>query len=199
MDPPEAMAEIGQQVAWLGAALRTSPFESGIVLCTPAIRSTQSIGAQRRVRSNTKVYIIHEIGFDMSTSAKVGSNRAGQCWHSMFRNRVMVKGYPIPRRQQARLGIEMPLNMMAKLVDTKQANEYNSRLFIKGFSAKLGAVRVTSGLLLWHYVYNQTGEKILYCHQNSRTALSDNIRLSQTDEYRHVVGWCEESSFMLVG
>lgn len=87
----------------------------------------------------------------------------------------------------------MPLNIIARLAGAERANEFDSRVFIKGFSAMLIATKITKDLLIWHYLYNRTGERISYL--DNPLQISDDISLPQLDSVRHVVGWCSNCMY----
>lgn len=105
----DSLAEVAQQFAWLGSALRSSPFESGIAMCSPAIRnpSLKNIAPQGKA-SDSEPYaeISCIIEFDIQKPLNSAQGGAGHCWHSMFRNPVMVKGYPIMAKHKTGLGLE---------------------------------------------------------------------------------------------
>jgi hypothetical protein len=111
----------------------------------------------------------------------------------MFRNPVMVSGYPILTKHERGLGLEMPLNMIAELGGSKRANEFDGKVFIKGFSTLLIATKITRGLLIWHYFYNSDGERIPYLDYKLHGV--DDISLLQLDSFRHVVGWCSDCMY----
>ena len=134
----DSVAEIGEQLAWLGAALRSSPYELGVAYCTPFVSDIHVSNAPHPVSGIR----LGPIFFARSISpCRKGKNTLepsnGQCWHNMFRNPVVVKGYPIPRRSEPNTGLEIPLNMMAGLARTQRVNTFNGKLFIKGFSTML--------------------------------------------------------------
>jgi hypothetical protein len=129
----------------------------------------------------------------MSERAINGEVWLGQCWHSMFRNPVLVIGYPILTKPEKGLGLEMPLNMIAKLAGAQRANEFDSKVFIKGFSAMLVATRIIRDLLIWHYFYNRTGERISYL--DNQFQVSNDISMFQLSSVRHVVGWCSDCMY----
>jgi hypothetical protein len=189
----DSLVEIAQQFAWLAAALRSSPFESGIAMCSPVIRnsSLKDITLQDEASdSESYAEISCVIGFDIQEPLNGAQGGAGHCWHSMFRNPVMVEGYPIMAKHKSGLGLEMPLNVMSRLAGSKYANEFDGKTFIKGFSAMLIATEVSKDLLLWHYYFNVTGERISYLDHDLKT--SEVISLQQLGAARHVVGWCRE-------
>ncbi|KAJ5552462.1 hypothetical protein N7494_001840 [Penicillium frequentans] len=182
----ESLAEIAQQFAWLGSALRSSPFEYGVASCTPFVQS-----ARLRNRNLWSVSSIPEIfckiEFRMQRHAN-GESFSGQCWHNMFRNPIFVSGFPVLTKREYGLGLEMPLNIMAGLTGSDTAIEFDGKIFIKGFSAMLVAVRMMEGLLVWHYFFNKDGHRISYLDQSLRVA--DKVSLLQLETSRHIVGWC---------
>lgn len=133
------------------------------------------------------------IGFELSEPASSEERPPGQCWHDMFRNPVMVSGYPILSRHERGLGLEMPLDIIAGLAGLERANEFDGKVFIKGFSTMLIAARITRDLVVWHYFYNSEGERIS-CLDHTLQGV-DEISLLQLGTARHVVGWCEEIKY----
>ncbi|KAH8746433.1 hypothetical protein BGZ57DRAFT_935950 [Hyaloscypha finlandica] len=72
-------------------------------------------------------------------------------------------------KHKSGLGLEMPLNIISGLAGSKYTNEFNGKTFIKGFSAMLIATEVSKDLLLWHYYFNVTGERISYLDHDLKT------------------------------
>jgi hypothetical protein len=130
------------------------------------------------------------IEFDIQEPLNSAQGGAGHCWHSMFRNPVMVKGYPIMAKHKSSLGLEISLNVMSRLAGSNYANEFDGKTFIKGFSAMLIATEVSNDILLWHYCFNISGERISYLDHDLKT--NEAIGLQQLSAARHVVGWCRE-------
>lgn len=194
-----SVAEIGEQLAWLGAALRSSPYEHGVaysmplVSCRPACFVTTGgilIDNPPHLMSKTVswVSVPCKIGFIVKEKEEDLEDANGQCWHNMFRNPVVVKGYPIQRKSKLNTGLEIPLNMMAGLARAQRANNFNGKLFIKGFSTMLIPTRHSGGLLFWHLLYNKDGNRISYLENTVPHA--ENVNASDLEKARHVVGWC---------
>jgi hypothetical protein len=174
------IAEIGEQLAWIGAALHSSEHD-GIVSIRPRIHCFRPnfIG----------------IGFNTSSETKASSTHDGNCWHNLFRNLVVVEGFPIPRRSHEALncGLEIPLNMMAGLARARRVNKFCSRMFLKGYSAMLFPVRCIGDVVVWHLVYDRKGNRISY---NDGLAFDIvDIGLSRLERARHILGWCLEMKF----
>lgn len=186
-----SVAEVGEQFAWLGAALRSSPYEFGIAYCTPFISDIRVDNTPYLV-SETPSWadILCKIDFTVQEKEEHLESANGQCWHDMFRNPVVVKGYPIPRRSELDTGLEIPLNMMAGLAQTQRANTFNGKLFIKGFSTMLVPTKHSGDLLIWHLLYNREGNRISYL--DNTVPHAENVSVFNLGEARHVLGWCSE-------
>lgn len=184
---PDFVAEIGEQLAWIGAALRPSSCLHGVACCVPIIERIGTI-------TSTRTDSIHcRVGFNVEEYNGPSSNANGQCWHAMFRRPVIVKGYPIPRRPQADTGLELSLDIMAALACTRYANVFDSKVFIKGFSTILVPTkRLDDDVLVWHLLYNKRPtDRISYLDCSVET-LSD-VRISELERARHIVGWCSDA------
>lgn len=186
-----SVAEIGEQLAWLGAALRSSPYELGVAYSMPFISDIRIDNTPHQVsKTVSRPDILVEIDFTMQGKEEDIGPANGQCWHNMFRNPVVVKGYPIQRRSEPDTGLEIPLNMMAGLAQTQRANTFNGKLFIKGFSTMLIPTRHSGDLLLWHLLYNKDGNRISYL--DNAVPYTEKVGVFNLEKARHVVGWCSE-------
>ena len=191
----DSLAELGGQLAWLGAALRSSHSEVGVTTCSPFLGGLQVLDTAGKAPGSTSMplcEIIYPIHFEMSDPVETADEQAGECWHHMFRNPVMVSGYPTLAKPNG-LGVEMPLNMMAALAGSDRAVEFDGKIFVKGFSTMLIGTRIMEDLLVWHYHYNVKGERISYLDHNHQSI--GGIDLYQLQTVRHVVGWCSKSEY----
>ncbi|KAI9764589.1 MAG: hypothetical protein M1840_008318 [Geoglossum simile] len=175
----DSVAEIGQQLAWLGAALRSSPYEFGVAYCTPFISDICVSNALPPVFGpEPRSDILCKIDFTIQGREERFEPSNGQCWHNMFRNPVVIKGYPIPHRSETDTGLEIPLNVMA------------GKVFIKGFSTMLVPTKQSGDLLIWHLLYNKDGDRISYL--DNTVPHVENISVFDLEKARHVLGWCSE-------
>lgn len=124
-----SIIEIGEQLARLGGALRTSPFPS-LASCIPYVDTSPS----DQDESNHALKI--DFYFDKG-STDPENHMDGRCWHNLFRNPTVVQGFPILRRESICYGLEIPLNMMAGLIGTARAHVFNNITILKGFSSML--------------------------------------------------------------
>jgi hypothetical protein len=122
----------GTQFAWLGTALHSSPYKQGVACCTPVIPSGGVSGHR------FPPYKVHfTINFKIEKPELERKATTGQYWHSMFRNPIIVKGYPIPNKPAPYIGLEILLDMMAGLVQAGGVSDYNGKPFLQGFSSML--------------------------------------------------------------
>lgn len=183
---PYFVAEIGEQLAWMSAALRPS------------------LGDQKAVYYTHQPYVDSilpnpsgDLCFDCSIKYRAESHdlssltHIGQCWHRMFNQPVVVQGFPVLRRPETSTGLELPLNMMTALVEATFINLFNGNVFIKGFSMMLVPTKRSDDLIVWHCICTETpGSHISYLDCDV-----DHVEVSLMDleNYRHVVGWCADA------
>ncbi|KAI1077276.1 hypothetical protein F5B20DRAFT_279626 [Whalleya microplaca] len=186
----DSVGEVGEQLAWLITSLRSSPHDKGSTICSPSIKIQEDIKGKHTAKDTSVRY---EINASFSDPVKPVSYPTGQCWHSMFCNPVIVAGYPIRKKTEQNSGLEIPLNMMSQLAGAKYVNEFDGSIFLKGFSAMLVAVKISRDFVFWHYVYNERGERISYLDYSAQD--EHNVRLSQLESSRHVVGWTQSAMY----
>jgi hypothetical protein len=192
----EALAEAGQQFAWLGAALRSSPFEAGIAHCIPYIRECHPMQADLSVEPSEqrrRGEIFCQLDFEVRAPDMMGTKGPGRCWHDMFTNPILVGGYPICSKPESGLGIEMPLDLLAGLVGASQVVGIQGKVVLKGFATMLVAVKRLGDLLIWHFLFDEEGKRISYLDFALKEACDMNVH--QLDDVRHVVGWSRDSSY----
>lgn len=193
--PRESVVEVGQQFAWIGAALRSSTFTTGIAICTPFVSSATLKTPEQVSALDSIPELACVIDFGIQAPAVHGKEEPGHCWHHMFRNPIMVAGFPIPSKSGngPALGLEMPLNMISTLNGTERVQEFDGKVFIKGFSTMVIATKIAKDLIIWHYFYKAGGGRISYLDHTLPDDIEGRISLSQLGTSRHVVGWCAKS------
>lgn len=185
------VAEIGEQLGWLAATLRSSPVSNGVVACVPRISSFQVPILGKGCAAS--VIASCQIDFDMTVAQDISCHSPGFCWASLFRNPLLVTNYPIRRRAEAYTGIEMSLPMMVELIRSRQLTRVGGRVILKGFCSLLVATAVAGDTVMWHLVYNPTGERISYCDprlENIGSIVLEGFTLRDLEARRHILGWC---------
>lgn len=139
----------------------------------------------------SSVDVTCEIQFTMEEEPQTSSSTNGQCWHDIFRNPVVVKGYPIPQRTEWNTGLEVSLNILAGLARTQRVEQFNERLCIKSFSMMLVPTKRNGDVLYWHLIYNKDGSRISYL--DDCAVQEQHVSGLDLENLRHVLGWCSEA------
>jgi len=161
-------------------------------MCVPYVKDAHLKEDSFSAASTGPVEMFCAIGFKISEPVASTDRSPGQCWHDMFRNPVMVNGYPTLNKREHGVGLEMPLNMIAGLAGSERAVEFNGNVFIKGFSTMLVATKLIGDLIVWHYIFNSRGERVSYLDY---TLQDTHVSLPQLDTSRHVVGWSPDCQY----
>jgi hypothetical protein len=119
----------------------------------------------------------------------------GACWQSLFRNPVIVKGYPISARSHQERGLEIPLNLMAGLGEASRVTNFISGLVVKGFSTLFVPTRKVNNSVQWHYLFEKDGSRISYLAADT---CDDRLELDELDDTclplcRHFLGWASSA------
>ncbi|KAJ5652431.1 hypothetical protein N7507_009857 [Penicillium longicatenatum] len=188
--PVCTIAEVGELLSWIGSALRSSPQPEQVTYCRPQVFQSFQEFPSSNGHYAAEDYV--EISFIFDTQA-ISSEANGECWHDLFRNCVVVEGYPISRRPElgATNGLEIPLPMMASLVQANHVNNFLGGLVIKGFSAMLVPTEKHSEIILWHLLHNKNGDRISYLDGTIVTV--GDLAAGQLSQARHILGWCSET------
>ncbi|GJP88347.1 hypothetical protein AnigIFM59636_003606 [Aspergillus niger] len=178
-----AVVEIGEQLAWLGAAFQSAP-DNGIAYCRPVL--TNKYTSMTNLR--------YELKFTFEDRQCEESLRSGRCWHTLFRNPVVVYGFPIRRRQLRNTGLDIPLNILGRLVPSRRIAHFGGKVCIKGHCTILVPTKVVDDAVVWHMICNEHGSYMDYT--DSRIDAIPGLYPAGIDTnlvgFRHIVGWCPE-------
>src|SRR4051812_47563678 len=145
----DSVAEVVEQIGWLGAALRESEDEK-IMVCMPTINIHHPPLPGNTITRGSLGFCIRKIA-DTTTT--------GQCWHKLFRNPVIVEGYPITKRSTYRTGLEMPVSMMSILAEGSRLHQFLGKRLLKGFSTAVIPTKKLEDSILWHLYYTDDGSR----------------------------------------
>ena len=177
-----ALAELGEQLAWLGAACRQAKGDQ-LSYCTPVLEVKGGL---------TGYFTMKYIETCLDADADDSPKGDGTCWHAIFRNPTIVPGYPMLARTKKEKGLEIPLNMMASLIEAAHATDFDGGILIKGFSSILIPTARIENSILWHLEYKEDGSRMAYCTGNERCLTSpgpDSVDLSLLKVSRNFLGW----------
>ncbi|KAJ8129729.1 hypothetical protein O1611_g3901 [Lasiodiplodia mahajangana] len=186
-----SLAEIGEQLAWLGAALRVSPERHAVVYCEPEL---MPVNANSAISSSYDR--CYNINFKLHLEAKSPSPPTSHCWLDLFDSPVIVEGYPILARPEYTTGLEIALSTAAVLSQAHRAAIFNGRVFVKGFCAMFTLVKHQGDVFVWHLAANKDRSYISYLDHGLSCPPSydtDKIDLSGLRGARHIVGWCQDA------
>ena len=188
--------ELGEQLVWLSSAIRSSPF-AGIATCLPCIRidnlNPDDLDGLNKHRPVGEESTIAKIKFAFE-EGRAEPYSEGRCWHNLFRNPVIVRGFPIMERDPNLPGLEIPLHIMGALIQTKCAYAFNRTMILKGFSSMLVPVDQTNGMTLWHHIFHTDKTRITYAERGLSTLQISNFSKLQSN--RHIVGWCAHARIL---
>jgi hypothetical protein len=117
-----------------------------------------------------------------------------ECWHRLFRNPTIAHGFPIDARQHEQKGLEVSLDVLYTLAETRYATRYEDTLLLKGHCTLLVPTQRVGHSFVWHLLCSDDGKRIPY--YRFREQCSDWLHLNDlelgeldTEHARHFVGW----------
>lgn len=189
----DSIVEIGEQLAWLGSALRVSPYQTGVAVVN-AFVSRMWISPASEVTQGSSSNFFCNINFNLDAVDSTGEIPNGQCWHDLFRNPVIVKGYPIPRPPLSNMGLEISLDTMAHLAGTRHIHLFNNKIFIKAFSTMLVPTRHSDNIFVWHLLSKKNGDRISYLDSDGSHV--EETKLNDLETSRHILGWSSSVRYL---
>ncbi|RFU34109.1 hypothetical protein B7463_g2198, partial [Scytalidium lignicola] len=148
--PAQFVAECGEQLAWLRAALSASQHSVGY--CTPKITRywVESVPSL----SNGSKYKGHcDIGLDIAEppvnpgDSKV---RVQNDWQDLIGESIIIVGFPISRRPENYLGLEISYDILLYFLQACKTTTVDGLILIKGTKRALKLVKRSGDVFLWH-------------------------------------------------
>ncbi|KAK2592511.1 hypothetical protein QQS21_009786 [Conoideocrella luteorostrata] len=156
------VAEVGEMFSWITSAVQSAP-DDKVAFVVPTLRYDPTSS-------------LLDFKFDATQNGRDDvPPAAGQCWQDLFRNPVVVCGFPIRRRPSGcEAGLEFSLGLLAALMDGPRIVEF-------------------AGLVLLKASY---GSRISSADPRVRKVVGDfdvrkHIPVSEFEHARHIVGWCK--------
>ena len=181
----DIIVSIIQQLAWMGAALRTSKNDR-VQYCKSKLQGVQENGRPAKIN----------LTFDIYSPAEDDQS----CWFSLFTNPVIAQGFPVARRNDNEMGLELPLNMMAALGGARHAVDFEGGLVLKGDSTLFIPIRRHEDSVQWHFIYTRGEERISYSEaslQFPNRVLLQNLNHEALRTTRAFLGWWKEAEVHL--
>jgi hypothetical protein len=186
-----ALTELCEQLAWLIAALRPSPLSAGVCFSIPKLLD---VCKDKPIFGSIPAITV-SLGCSMDTC--VPTSVGGTCWHALFRNPVVVTGFPILARSTNEQGLELPFDVMTILAGSQFATHYDATLILKGLFTMLVPTRRTEQTITWHFLFSTGAKRLPY--YAFREGLSEwtgvdgmSVHELETQRLRNFVGWTSD-------
>lgn len=191
-----SIAEIGEQLSWLASALRSSPSSDQVVYCQPRVGKLKAFHINTSQSGKKHQAAEFHAGITFIVKEKGPATEVnGECWHNLVRNGVVAEGFPISRRPKVGRdcvkGLEIPLQMMARLAQANFVNIFLGSPILKGFSAMLIPSENQEEMIVWHLLHNKNGDRI--SHLDNSVPTAKGLTASQLSQTRHILGWCSNA------
>lgn len=191
---PEILADIGELLAWLGAACRASPIVDNNCFCKvkPAF-----FKVGEPVKGDA--IILCELDYTFF-GLNIDPNSGDGCWAQLFRNVSVASGYSVPTRWNNEPGLEISTALMVLLGDTPWADAHNDNFMLKGFSSIFVPIKIQDGSVLWHYRRDPNINFIPYSEAKLsciRKGIVTSADVSWVLQQRHFVGWTANAKMQL--
>jgi hypothetical protein len=188
----DSVVEVGEQLAWMGAALRSTGVDKSFSYCYPTTRFSFL-----PTQATSPLVVTFSIGYAFENISRNANTVNGRCWFPLFGNRTIVKGYPIPcrggKKDDTQAGLEIPLNMMAGLVKATRVTKIDNQLLIKGFSTLFIPTKRIDDLVIWHMIFNGDDTHISYFDVRRNHIAEDSAKevdFTCLERTRQILGWC---------
>ena len=179
---PDVIVDVVQQLAWMGAALRSSA-GGRVQYCEPKL--AEASGA-------TGVELVLDITFAMSSPGEEDQS----CWLSLFKDPVIAHRFPTTLRNDHEVGLEIPLDMMAALGGARHAVDFDGGLVLKGFSTLFVPIRRHEDSVQWHLTCARGEDRISYSEASTQCpnrALLEDLNHEELKTMRAFLGWWKDA------
>lgn len=139
------------------------------------------------------VMILTQLSFD---DIPLSESSPASCWHEMFRNPVVVEGFPIPPRTVEERGLEISIELMLSLAQTFWATVYNGALVLKGFATLLTPTLKVGESVIWHLTADTEGKRLSY-NRGFDNSILKNLDGALFPGARHFVGWLKSADYLV--
>ena len=168
----EEIAEVAQQLLFLGSAFATS--------------TTGKIEY-----SHGGVVLSDSKGCHITFGKREPPILDTCCWQNLFVNPVIVHDFPIESRGKffKMIGLEIPVRMMSQLGGAVHQVEFGGGIVIKGFSAMFVPVKRVGDCVQWHYIYNEDGSRLPYGEADKHCPGRLLMNQKEVASTRAILGW----------
>jgi hypothetical protein len=181
-----SLCEIYEQLVWLGCVMRPASTE----------KRYRGPISPRITRDDTHLRIAFVDNEPVSGSI---AEKDSTCWLGLFNNPTIAEKFPIRQRTHGEKGLEISLDILYTLAETRYATAYDGGLILKGHCTLLVPVRRQGESIIWHFISRSDGERIPYYdfreHCPERLSIDEfDVESLVSDNLRHFVGWTSRLS-----
>ena len=184
---PDVIVDVVQQLAWMGAALRTS-VDGRVQYCEPKLAQVSKAKGIEPIRL--------DITFDMSSPGE--DDRS--CWFPLFQNAVIAHRFSTTVRNKYEVGLEIPLDMMAALGGARHAVDFEGGLVLKGYSTLFVPIKRHEDSVQWHLICARGEDRISYSEASAQCpnrALLEDVNHERLKTTRAFLGWWKDAEIHL--
>ncbi|KAF2814371.1 uncharacterized protein BDZ99DRAFT_516970 [Mytilinidion resinicola] len=175
---------VGQQLAWLGAACRTSIGQLAHSYVTFTELNLTDTGNLPKPTFQIRYEVLHLLPQEPTS-----------CWNDLVGDSVVVASFPIPERHPNAVGLEVSLQIMAALANIPLVTCFRGGYVLKGRSLLFVPVKRENDFVQWHLL-NKPGGRISY--HEAVHLFPDRLSVEELDEEALIttkcfLGWCSDS------
>jgi hypothetical protein len=189
--PAYFVAECGEQISWLGAALQCNSRQS-FSICTPSI-TNYSIHQVTPFSTKTNYQNHYKIGVNFSSpitfedsvpdKQKYGQDLVGES--------ILISGFPISRRPDGYPGLEVSFETLLSLLEADTASLNGGLITVKGRKTTLWLTKHTRNVYFWRQLDDSTDTGPA-CVDDNVSRYHDSVDLHSLEIGRHILSKCQE-------
>jgi hypothetical protein len=183
------VANMTQLFAWIGSALSISRFGDELAYANAILKSP----SQWKLKHLQKPAYLPKIELRLRFKHTPLYATETACWLPLFKGASIASGFPIPDRAEE-IGLEIPLELLARLADVRQAIEFEGGVILKGFGEMFVPVKKRGDRVQWHAIVSRDSENRLTYDEGlslcKSRALLNEVSFEDLKSTRAIVGWC---------
>lgn len=183
---------MGQQLAWLAAACRTT--NHGI-----AYSRTDLLTYTNGSRDSKDFPLPPTFNIKVATEAPSDKEKSS-CWNPLLGNSVLIAGFPMTDRPSDLIGLQSQIATLAGLVGIQQAVTYQGGYVLKGRYHALVPVERVGDTVQWHLISTSParltwGDIEKHCSHRIQGTLPEDCEALLSSNA--VLGWCGQVENLL--
>ncbi|KAK6431973.1 hypothetical protein LTR95_011859 [Oleoguttula sp. CCFEE 5521] len=176
---PVTLLEVSEVLCWAASACRSHSEPSVGHLSASLIK-----------QGDRHVLDLQSIAMPDRT-AEEGKASDDMCWTRMVHNPVLVRGYPVPKRENNEPGLEVSIGLMSILGDARRATLFDGTLVLKGFCTMFVHVARTAVSSMWHFL--RSDDLSWLCYSQAKPFARCEASFDHLNVERHFVGFAHEA------